>query len=797
MPPAEREEVMAILDELDERKAVEECREDLIAFCKRIMPTYIVAPHHRRLANLLMDIAAGRKDRITVSVPPRHGKSQLSSILFPAWYLGNNPTKCIIMVSNTSDLATDFGSKVRDIISSPAYQRIFPGTTLSPSKKAAGRWDTSKGGEYFAAGVGTSIAGRGGDIILVDDPHNEQDLLTGNYGAFDKAYTWFTSGLRTRLMSEGKIALIHTRWHLKDLIGRVVADGKNNAKADQYEVFEFPAILPSGKALWPAKFDLESLERTRASMPAYQWAAQYMQQPTSAEAALIKREWWRPWTRGKPPACEYVIMTLDAAAEKHNRADYSALLTFGVFRDDDLTKGEAHLILLNALNVRVEFPELKALCLREYNDWEPDSFIVEKKSAGTQLYQEFRRQGMPVQEFTPTRATGDKVARVNAITDIISSGMVWYPEGRRWAEDVIEQCVAFPVGDHDDMCLVAGTRIAMADGGTKKIEDVLVGDYVQTPLGAKRVLAAGQTGVAPTIRVAVAGKTIEGTGAHRVATQRGWVRLDSVCLSDRIKLAQSARTASCLSSLTQMLFLKLLSLTAGRIGDTQMQPNRRTDDIFLAAADMGCYTGTFGNTTTAPFQPGTMSTTKMRTGVTTTSPIWNYFQNVSTAKNTLSSLQNSIVDPNNWSILRVFVRKLQTGIVAKKVKSGTLKTLLSIFSAAAQPMKRWLKRGKNAGKTHLNYPVFSVVRYLRRLYVELSIAQSRALVERISYENVPQPVYNLTIEDAHCFYANSMLTHNCDCVSLALSRFRQGGFISLPTDHEDKDWQPRRRAAYY
>jgi predicted phage terminase large subunit-like protein len=186
-------------------------------------------------------------------------------------------------------------------------------------------------------------------------------------------------------------------------------------------------------------------------MPAFQWNAQYMQSPTSEEAAIIKREDWIAWTKEDPPDCDYVIMTLDAAAEKHNRADYTALTTWGVFSDDKLTDGASHIILLNVINVRVEFPELKALAVREWKEWEPDAFIVEKKSAGTQLYQELRRIGIPVQEFTPGRNTGDKIARLNAVSDIFRSKMVWYPEGRRWAEDLIEQCVAFPYGTNDDM----------------------------------------------------------------------------------------------------------------------------------------------------------------------------------------------------------------------------------------------------------------------------------------------------------------------------------------------------------
>lgn len=450
----DQRQILSITEELERRAHAKRCRMSLIEFCKHIDPNYIVATHHRKLAQLLEDMAYGRKDRIAVSIPPRHGKSHLASTLFPAWFLGKFPEKKVLMVSHTADLAVSFGRKVRNIIADPLYQQIFPGISLSADSKSAGRWETNKKGEYFAVGVGGAVAGRGADLLLVDDPHNEQDIINGNFETFEKAYQWFTFGARTRLMSGGRIGVIHTRWHQDDLIGQLVRDGIKNPKADQYEVFEFPAVLETDsgpKALWPEKFDLDALERTKASMPVFQWNAQYMQQPTAEEAAIVKREWWRPWVADKPPRCDYIIMTLDAAAEKHNRADYTALLTFGVFRDEHLTNDEPHLIMLNAVNVRVEFPELKDLAWQEYRAWEPDSFIVEKKSAGTQLYQELRRVGIPVQEFSPSRATGDKIARLNAVADILRSGMVWYPQNRRWAEEVIEQCVAFPFGSHDDI----------------------------------------------------------------------------------------------------------------------------------------------------------------------------------------------------------------------------------------------------------------------------------------------------------------------------------------------------------
>jgi predicted phage terminase large subunit-like protein len=370
-----------------------------------------------------------------------------------------------MMVSHTTDLAVDFGRKVRNLISSDAYRDIFPTVRLAQDSKSAGRWNTNSGGEYYACGIGSALAGRGADLLLVDDPHSEQDVINGNFEVFEKAYEWFTFGARTRLMPGGRVAIIQTRWHMDDLTGRVTRDMVNNDLSDQYEVVEFPAILEieskkSGKVvhkpLWPEFFDMKALERTKASMPVFQWNAQYQQQPTAEEAAVVKREWWQEWTSENPPVCEYIIMSLDAAAEKHNRADFTALTTWGVFLNEE--ENAYHIILLNSIKERLEFPELKALAMQEYADWEPDSFIVEKKSSGAALYQEMRRTGLPVQEYTPHRGSGDKMARLNSVADIIASGMVWVPQ-TRWAEEVIEEIAGFPFMSHDD--LVDSTVMAL------------------------------------------------------------------------------------------------------------------------------------------------------------------------------------------------------------------------------------------------------------------------------------------------------------------------------------------------
>ena len=476
---AEYEEMLAMLDsssetsllsldkmirKLEEEDTLQKTRDDLIEFCKKMQPDYKVGRHHRILADQLMALEDGSKDRVCVNIPPRHGKSQLVSIFYPAWFLGRNPGKKVMMVSHTTDLAVDFGRKVRNLIATESYNEIFPEVALAVDSKSAGRWNTNFGGEYFACGIGSALAGRGADLLLVDDPHSEQDVINGNFSVFEKAYEWFTFGARTRLMPGGRVAIVQTRWHMDDLTGRVTNDMIKNEMADQYEIVEFPALLdaedadgkPIMKPLWPEFFDLAALERTKASMPAFQWNSQYQQKPTAEEASIVKREWWGIWPHDQPPHVEYVIMSLDAAAEKHNRADYTALTTWGVFFNEE--ENAHHLILLDSIKKRLEFPELKQLSMDEYTKWEPDAFIVEKKSAGTAIYQEMRRMGLPVQEYTPHRGTGDKLARLNSVADIIASGMAWVPS-TRWADELVEEIAGFPFMSNDD--LVDSTVMAL------------------------------------------------------------------------------------------------------------------------------------------------------------------------------------------------------------------------------------------------------------------------------------------------------------------------------------------------
>ncbi len=421
-------------------------RDNLLDFASHVYPGYKVGPHHRRLAHIFEDIAAGKKKRVIVNIAPRHGKSELISYLAPAWFLGKYPHKKVIMASHTADLAVNFGRRVRNLVSSDPYKDVFPQVELQADSKSASRWGTNFNGEYFAIGVGGALAGRGADLFIIDDPHSEQDAKLGRADVFEPAWEWFQSGPIQRLMPGGAIIVVMTRWSKLDLTGHLITQMARGEGSEPWEVVEFPAIL-NDKPLWSEFWSLEELLAKKASMDPRYWQAQYMQQPTAEQGALIKREWWQDWEHDDPPKCEFIIMSLDAAQEANNRADYNALTTWGVFFNEE-TKNY-NIILLNAIKRRLEFPELKKLVLEEYKEWAPDAFIVEKKSNGAALYQELRRMGIPVGEFTPGKGQ-DKISRVNAVSDLFSSGIVWAP-GNRWAKEVIEECNDFPSGTNDDL----------------------------------------------------------------------------------------------------------------------------------------------------------------------------------------------------------------------------------------------------------------------------------------------------------------------------------------------------------
>ena len=340
----------------------EACQKNFLTFVREVWPEFIAGRHHKIIAEKLDRVARGELKRLIINMAPRHTKSEFASYLFPAWMMGRDPSMKIIQATHTTELAVNFGRKTKNLLEDDRYREIFPGVELAVDSKASGRWDTSSGGMYYAVGVGSNLAGRGGDLVIIDDPHSEQTAMSS--AGFDDAWDWYTGGPRQRLQPGGSIVLVQTRWSEKDLTGQLLRSMAKDPLADQWEVVELPAIFEDGTPCWPEYWGLDDLISVKSSIPPSKWNAQYQQNPTGEENAIIRREWWKTWEREVVPQLEYVIQSYDTAFSKRETADFSAITTWGVFYPVD---GEGpNLILLDSKKGRWDFPELKAKAFEEY-----------------------------------------------------------------------------------------------------------------------------------------------------------------------------------------------------------------------------------------------------------------------------------------------------------------------------------------------------------------------------------------------------------------------------------------------
>jgi len=450
-------------------EAREKANSNFLDFCKYVWPEMLVGEHHRRIAKALDRVVSGKCKRLMIAMPPRHGKSQMGSYLFPAYLMGKKPDSKLIVGSHTAELAQRFGRMIRNLVEDERYSEIFPEMKLSVDSKAAGRWNTAHGGEAFFIGKGGAMTGRGGDVVVLDDILDEQDAVSET--AMENTWEWYTSGPRQRLQPNGAIIVINTRWKTDDLSGRLLRQ-QGQLKADQWEILEFPAILPSNTPLWPEYWSLDELEKVKMSIGLKKWNAQWQQQPTNDDGAILKREWWRKWKHDEPPSCEYILQTMDTAYSKKETADFSVIATWGVFYPS--ADGGPALILLSVQKGRWDFPELKRVARSEYLYWNPDNVLIEAKATGTPLQQELRKMGIPVTMYAPggRRSGQDKVSRANAVAPLLESGMVWYPEGEEFAQDLVEECAAFPNGSNDDQVDVTVMALMrFRQGNFVKLED--------------------------------------------------------------------------------------------------------------------------------------------------------------------------------------------------------------------------------------------------------------------------------------------------------------------------------------
>ena len=443
----------------------EKCQNDFLTFVRAMWPEFIAGRHHKIIAEKFERVARGELKRLIINMAPRHTKSEFASFLFPAWMMGRVPRMKIIQATHTTELAVNFGRKVKNLIEADEYREVFPDVKLAVDSKASGRWDTNKGGMYYAVGVGSNLAGRGGDLVIIDDPHSEQTAMSAN--GFDDAWDWYTGGPRQRLQPGGSIVLVQTRWSEKDMTGQLLRSMAKDPLADQWEVVELPAIFESGEPCWPEYWSLEDLTAVKASIPTSKWNAQYQQNPTGEENAIIPREQWKRWDKTVVPQLEFVIQSYDTAFSKRETADYSAITTWGVFYPDE--DGIPNLILLDSKKGRWDFPELKQVAFEQYGYWDPDTVIIEAKASGMPLTQELRQTGIPVVNFTPSKGA-DKVTRVHAVSPLFEAGMVWAPD-EVFAEELIEEVAAFPNGEYDDL----------VDSMTQALMRYRQGNFVRLP----------------------------------------------------------------------------------------------------------------------------------------------------------------------------------------------------------------------------------------------------------------------------------------------------------------------------
>lgn len=847
MSPKEQEALLTDLERVAEDKRRQTARDDFLAFCHYVCFGFLEGAHHRFMKPILHRVRDGTEIRVTISMPPRFGKSFSIAYLFVAWYLGHNPTHQIIMVTHTATLSESFGRQVRDLIDTTAYRELFPDTVVAKDKAAAGNWMTTVGGKYLAIGIGANVAGHGAHLLIADDLVSENAVMSNPETAFDNAWKYCMVGPLQRLMPGGRIIMIGTRWGKLDPIGKALAWAEDNPSSPQWLEVRFPAILPSGRSLWPEQWPVEQLEAKRASMLGQFWAAQYMQSPTNEEGALIKREWWQVWKQDLPPDVEFVIQTWDTAHEAKNYADYSACTTWGIWTDE---KDVSNIILLDAVRGRWEFPELKKKVLEKWKQWDPEALIVEKKAAGAPLIQELRRMNIVVQEISPSRGSrgmsNDKRARMNAIAGVFEAGRVWIPD-KRWAWEVVDEVAEFPFGANDDRCLVANTKIILATGGETCILQLRSGDWVATPTGACEVVYCEISNpMAVVIEVQLSdGNVIRGTAEHPVyaPVEGAFVPLGALKLGDEL----------CAPKNTSKSFSIVELITAGiRTAGIHPLPNISTENVLVKTKP---YTVRCGLMQTARYLKIMLFTIRMKTPQTMCCPIWSALPEKSMVsgivRKTLhlgccikESGARLIRESVRWLNLRsMLVRNVegclslcrQTGLSSAPQNATTFSTRagqvrthvsfaqrclylrLSLLSVLKTAGKRISRRAKPNGisvdipqepqkSTSGCVPSAEgplAPRCLANAYVPMRAAlneNERPFVVGVKKVERREPVYALKVRGNPVFYANGFLVHNCDCTQMAIARYRTGGFISTPTDYDEDApgaGLTRRQKAYY
>jgi predicted phage terminase large subunit-like protein len=423
---------------LNPSDAIVFARHRLLPYCISQWDGYEPAHHHRLIASKLEAVERGEIKRLMIFMPPRHGKSQLTSEFFPAWYLGRNPDKYIITSTYSQELAEDFGRKVRNQLQDDVFKATFPDCILSDDSQSAKRFGTTKRGTYFAVGVGSSITGRGAHLLLIDDPIKNREEADSDT-VRRKLKDWYTSTAYTRLMPGGAIIVIQTRWHDDDLAGWLLAEHSH----EDWDVIDLPAVDEHNNPLWPEKYPLIELNKIKRTIGDRDWTALYQQKPVTEGGNILKPAWFRRWPDDiKMPLCDHVFFSWDTAytTEDHKSNSYSAYTKWGIFWNE---ADQRHaILLLGRWADRIDYPDLRAKAIEVTKKDNPHCHLIEKKASGQSLVQDLNRARIRVRTYMPDR---DKISRAYAVQAMLQSGQVFVPN-KPWVDDLLTQLAKFPSG---------------------------------------------------------------------------------------------------------------------------------------------------------------------------------------------------------------------------------------------------------------------------------------------------------------------------------------------------------------
>lgn len=430
--------------------------QDLIDFCIATDRNYDPQWFHEEIAKALHKVETREITRLIIEVPPRHGKSNLTTVKFPGWYLGKHPEDEIITASYSGDLATKFGGQTRDLMTGDAYKRIFRQVVLKQDSKAKDQWNTSEGGGYLSTGVGGGATGRGADIFIIDDPIKNQEEADSEV-VREKIWDWYTSVVRTRLEKNGVIIIIMTRWHQDDLVGRVLE--REALGGEPWYRITFPAIAEKndrfrdiGDPLWPEKYDTEALKALRHDVGERVWFSLFQQTPIAGETQIFKPEWMkREFSKDmlESKALNRFI-TIDVADTDREGADYIGVAVI----DWD---GDNNWFLVFVKRYRLNILGLVDLVFNLWNEWKPQKIGVEKKSFEDQLKplldeQTDERQCFPVVVELEHRGRRKEARIIGALQGRFEKGKIWLKKDAKDDTDALKrELFDFPKGKYDDL----------------------------------------------------------------------------------------------------------------------------------------------------------------------------------------------------------------------------------------------------------------------------------------------------------------------------------------------------------